>query len=59
MDEIRILHDDVNFFVIDKPSGLATQGGVGIKHSVETLLEKRLGQKIFLVHRLDKDTAGI
>ena len=59
MDEIRILHDDVDFFVIDKPSGLATQGGVGIKNSVENLMEKRLGQKIFLVHRLDKDTAGV
>ena len=47
MDEIRILHDDVDFFVIDKPSGLATQGGVGIKNSVENLMEKRLGQKIF------------
>lgn len=59
MDEIRILHDDADFFVIDKPAGLATQGGVGIKNCVESLLEKRLGQKIFLVHRLDKDTSGV
>ena len=47
--------------VLNKPMGLAVQGGSGTKRHVDGLLEALRdgeGQKPRLVHRLDKDTAG-
>ncbi len=54
------IFEDENLLAINKPSGLATQGGSDIKISVDDflpLLED--GEKFQLVHRLDKDTSGI
>jgi 23S rRNA pseudouridine955/2504/2580 synthase len=51
-----IIFEDENLIAIDKPSGLATQGGSGIEISVDDFLKGRTFQ---LVHRLDKDTSGI
>ena len=45
--------------MINKHSGLAVQGGVNITHSIDVDFADEIGQKIFLVHRLDKDTAGL
>jgi 23S rRNA pseudouridine955/2504/2580 synthase len=57
-----VIYRDSSVLVINKPSGLATQGGSGIKRHVDGLLdhlsfEKR--QKPRLVHRLDRDTSGV
>jgi 23S rRNA pseudouridine955/2504/2580 synthase len=55
------LYEDDDILVINKPSGLAVQGGSGTKRHVDGMLEAlrdRQGQKPRLVHRLDKDTAG-
>jgi 23S rRNA pseudouridine955/2504/2580 synthase len=55
------LHEDEDMLVIDKPFGLAVQGGPGIRRSVDHLLAvipDRNGQRPRLVHRLDKDTSG-
>jgi 23S rRNA pseudouridine955/2504/2580 synthase len=48
------LYEDETCLVIDKPAGLAVQGGVGVKASVD-----RLFPDCFLVHRLDRDTSGV
>jgi 23S rRNA pseudouridine955/2504/2580 synthase len=56
-----ILHEDDEMMVLNKPFGLAVQGGPGIKRSIDSMLEAltpKNGQKPRLVHRLDKDTAG-
>jgi 23S rRNA pseudouridine955/2504/2580 synthase len=56
-----ILYEDADMLVLDKPYGLAVQGGSGTKRHVDGLLEAlrdEAGQKPRLVHRLDKDTAG-
>ena len=48
--------------VLDKPAGLAVQGGSGISSHVDALLDGlRFGSKERpkLVHRLDKDTSGV
>lgn len=58
MQDIPILYEDPDCVILNKPAGLAVQGGVGIKKSLDILLEERLGYKIFLVHRLDRDTSG-
>ncbi len=55
------LYEDKDILVINKPMGLAVQGGSGTKRHVDGLLESLRGeddQKPRLVHRLDKDTAG-
>jgi len=55
------LYEDKDVLVLNKPMGLAVQGGSGTKRHVDGLLEVLRddeGQKPRLVHRLDKDTAG-
>ncbi|MGO4705060.1 RluA family pseudouridine synthase [Microvirga sp. 2MCAF38] len=55
------LYEDKDVLVINKPMGLAVQGGSGTTRHVDALLESMRdadGQKPRLVHRLDKDTAG-
>jgi len=59
MNSIPILYENEEIIVINKPSGLAVQGGQGITHSIDVDFSKELGYKIYLVHRLDKDTAGL
>jgi len=47
--------------VLDKPAGLAVQGGSGMRRHLDGMLEALRdahGQRPRLVHRLDKDTAG-
>ncbi len=55
------LYEDDDMMVLDKPMGLAVQGGSGMRRHVDGLLDAltdRQGQKPRLVHRLDKDTSG-
>ncbi|MFC4174547.1 RluA family pseudouridine synthase [Microvirga sp. GCM10011540] len=55
------LYEDKDVLIINKPMGLAVQGGSGTTRHVDGLLESMRdaeGQKPRLVHRLDKDTAG-
>ena len=59
MNGVTILYEDEEIFVINKNSGLAVQGGANVKHSIDVDFANEIGQKIFLVHRLDKDTAGL
>lgn len=58
--EERILYEDRDLLVLDKPSGLAVHGGSGIHFGAIELLRKlREGaDKLELVHRLDRDTSG-
>lgn len=59
MNLIPILYENDEIYVINKPSGLAVQGGNGVSHSLDNDFSQQLGNKIYLVHRLDKDTAGL
>ena len=55
------LYEDEDMLVIDKPMGLAVQGGSGMTRHVDGMLDAlmdRHGQKPRLVHRLDRDTSG-
>ncbi|TPW36514.1 RluA family pseudouridine synthase [Oecophyllibacter saccharovorans] len=57
-----ILYQDDDLIVLNKPSGLATQGGPGITEHVDMMLEGLRppgGDKPRLVHRLDRDTSGL
>jgi 23S rRNA pseudouridine955/2504/2580 synthase len=55
------LHEDDDVLVLNKPMGLAVQGGSGTTRHLDGMLEvlrDAHGQRPRLVHRLDKDTAG-
>ena len=57
-----VLFEDRDIFVLDKPSGLAVQGGSKTHHHLDGLLMglgAELGERPLLVHRLDRDTSGI
>jgi 23S rRNA pseudouridine955/2504/2580 synthase len=55
------LYEDADVVVLNKPMGLAVQGGSGTARHIDGMLEVMRdanGQRPRLVHRLDKDTAG-
>jgi len=62
LNSITLAEDD-DVLVLNKPMGLAVQGGSGTTRHVDGMLEALRGpgkdaQRPRLVHRLDKDTAG-
>jgi len=57
-----VIHRDKSAIVLNKPAGLATQGGTGTLTHVDGLLDALsfgFPQRPKLVHRLDKDTSGV
>ncbi|MEP9377857.1 RluA family pseudouridine synthase [Aquabacter sp. CN5-332] len=55
------LFEDKDVMVLNKPFGLAVQGGSGTYKHIDGMLEvlrDKDGQKPRLVHRIDKDTSG-
>jgi 23S rRNA pseudouridine955/2504/2580 synthase len=56
------LYEDDDLLVLNKPSGIAVQGGTKTTHHIDRLLEG-LGDgpetRPRLVHRLDRDTSGV
>lgn len=59
MKEIPVLYENDEILVINKPSGVAVQGGAGIVHSLDRELPVQVGYPVYLVHRLDRDTCGL
>jgi 23S rRNA pseudouridine955/2504/2580 synthase len=59
MKNIAILFENDQCLVLNKPAGLAVQGGEGVKASLDSLLAAAYSPRPLLVHRLDKDTSGV
>lgn len=60
--EAMILFEDEHVLVLNKPYGIAVQGGTGTKRHIDGLLAgmiDRFGDRPRLVHRLDRDTTGV
>ncbi|MGH6900817.1 MAG: RluA family pseudouridine synthase, partial [Geminicoccaceae bacterium] len=57
----RILFEDRALMVLDKPAGLAVQGGTKTPRHVDGMLQALAagGERPRLVHRLDRDTSGL
>lgn len=55
---LTALYEDDEILVIDKPAGLPTQPGAGVRVSLVEAVERDFGFRPCLVHRLDKETAG-
>jgi len=57
-----ILYMDKSVIVLNKPAGLATQGGSGLTRHIDGMLDQlafEKNQRPRLVHRLDRDTSGV
>ena len=56
----RIVYENQNYLIINKPSGVASHGGSGIKLGlIESVRDfGKLYRDCKLIHRLDKDTSG-
>ena len=57
-----VIYEDPSLFVLNKPSGIPTQGGSGVSRHIDGLLDALQGkkrQRPRLVHRLDRDTSGV
>ncbi len=57
-----VLHRDNQVIAIDKPPGLAVQGGTGTRRHLDGMLDALrfdASERPRLVHRLDKDTSGV
>ena len=63
--EIKILYEDEDIIVINKPCGLLSiatskEKEYTLYHFISThLKERNKNNKVFIIHRLDKDTSGI
>ena len=60
--DAMVLYRDDAVIVLDKPHGLAVQGGPGITHHLDGMLDafrEAGGPRPKLVHRLDRDTSGV
>ena len=60
--EQHVLYMDSSVIVLNKPPGLATQGGSGLSRHVDGMLDSIMfekKQRPRLVHRLDRDTSGV
>jgi 23S rRNA pseudouridine955/2504/2580 synthase len=61
--EKMILYEDEHVLVLNKPFGLAVQGGTGTKRHIDGMLagmaDRFGGERPRLVHRLDRDTTGV
>jgi 23S rRNA pseudouridine955/2504/2580 synthase len=53
-----VIFENADYIIINKPSGLASQGGTGIKISVDDII-RSISERYKLVHRLDRETSGV
>lgn len=56
-----VIYEDAHMIALNKPAGIATQGGTKINRHIDGLLDglAQNGVRPHLVHRLDKDTSGV
>ncbi len=58
----RVLYKDDWVIALDKPAGLAVQGGSGMEKHLDAMLDAlrfEAAERPRLVHRLDRDTSGV
>ncbi|MHB9291942.1 putative 23S rRNA pseudouridine955/2504/2580 synthase [Hollandina sp. SP2] len=59
MKQIALLFENAHCIVLNKPAGLAVQGGARVGASLDRILGETWSPRPLLVHRLDKDTSGV
>lgn len=56
---IPVIYEDDDILLVDKPAGMAVQGGAGVAHPLDDVLSRQVGYRVHLVHRLDRETSGL
>ena len=56
---VALLYEDEYIIAVNKPSGLASQGGNKVTTSVDSILSTGTSEPLKLVHRLDKMCSGV
>ena len=59
MQKIPVVYENDEIFLINKPTGISVQGGEGVSHSLDVEFSRQSGFRVYLVHRLDKETSGL
>lgn len=59
MKAIEIVYQNDEILVVNKPSGMSSQGGEESGLPLDEVLCKQLMKKVYLAHRLDRDTSGL
>ena len=57
--QLDVIYEDETCLIINKPAGMAVQGGAGVSVSLDTILADLYTPRPLLVHRLDRDTSGV
>ncbi len=62
--EPKVLFEDEVLIALDKPAGLLAHGAVDVASALRWLQEREIAagrdpDRVYLVHRLDKDTSGV
>ena len=60
-DQLEIVYEDADLWVVNKPSGMLSVPGKSHRESVISILQERCkgGETPLVVHRLDMDTSGL
>lgn len=53
------MFENSEILLVNKEAGVSVQGGAGVSHPLDEELSRQVGYRVHLVHRLDKDTAGM
>lgn len=57
--QAAILYEDVNYLIIDKPSGMAVHSGSTLPWGlIDAVRQARSGEYVELAHRIDRETSG-
>jgi RluA family pseudouridine synthase len=56
LSPLKVLFEDEFIIAVDKPAGMIVHGS---PESLEESLARQIGQRVILLHRLDRDTTGI
>ncbi len=57
--DIPVLFEDEHFLAVDKPAGMLVHPtGYARKNTLKRILERKLQRRLYMVHRLDRDTSG-
>jgi len=54
----RIIYENANYIVLNKPAGLAVHGGTDNSYGVIDVFRQMFDDSIDLCHRIDKETSG-
>lgn len=58
--QLKILYEDDNIIAVDKPEGISSiKENDKSAETVHSILQKECDEKLFIVHRLDKDVSGV